>query len=356
MLLRRVARPLLAALFIQSGINTLRSPQGHVAAARPVLDAVAPAVDKVVEVAPIEQRPDDVTLVQIDAGVKVVAGSLLALGRVPRLAATALAASMVPTTLATHRFWEETDPARKAEQQTQFLKNAGLLGGLLIAAADTEGKPSLGWKGRRAAKAASAKLADLTDSTPDLGERLQGVGDRVSGTASDVSGKVSSAADGATSAVSGIAAGLLGAGPAAGAAVSARASSLTDELGKRAAKARKKAEKRQAAWDKQAAKRRAELLKRAEKQRKALAKRTAEQKAKLETAKLETAKVPALLDQVTTQAAKFGHDVAERASAVGQELAHQAEGAAKDARKRALALSGSASSTVGAGTTGTTGS
>ena len=351
MLLRRVARPLLAALFIQSGINTLRSPQGHVAAARPVLDAMAPAVDRVVEVAPIEQRPDDEMLVKIDAGVKVVAGSLLALGRFPRLASTALAASMVPTTLATHRFWEETDPQRKAEQQTQFLKNAGLLGGLLIAAADTEGKPSLGWKGRRAAKAASAKLAGLTDSTPDLGERLQGVGEKVSGAASDVGGRVSSAADGATGAVSGIAAGLLGAAPAAGAAVSARASSLTDELGRRAVKARKRAEKRQAAWDKQAAKRRAELLKRAEKQRKALATQKAKQKAKL-----EAAKVPALLDQVTTQAAKFGQDVAERASVVGQELAHQAEGAAKDARKRALALSGSASSTVGAGTTGTTSS
>jgi uncharacterized membrane protein YphA (DoxX/SURF4 family) len=331
MLLRRVARPLLAALFIQSGINTLRSPQGHVAAARPVLDAMAPAVDKVVEVAPIEQRPDDLTLVQIDAGVKVAAGTLLALGKFPRLASTALAASMVPTTLATHRFWEETDPQRKAEQQTQFLKNAGLLGGLLIAAADTEGKPSLGWKGRRAAKLASAKLADLTDSTPDLGERLQGVGDKVSGAASDVGGRVSSAADGATSAVSGIAAGLLGAAPAAGAAVSARASSLTDELGKRAAKARKQAEKRQAAWDKQAAKRRAELLKRAERQRKVLAK----QKAQLE------AKAPGMIDQVATQAAKFGQDVAERATVVGQELAHQAEGAAKDARKRVHALSSS---------------
>ena len=40
MLLRRVARPMLAAIFIQGGIAALKSPQGHVQAVKPVLDAV----------------------------------------------------------------------------------------------------------------------------------------------------------------------------------------------------------------------------------------------------------------------------------------------------------------------------
>jgi hypothetical protein len=30
-----------------------------------------------------------------------------------------------------------------------FLKNLGLLGGLLLAAADTEGRPSIGWRAER---------------------------------------------------------------------------------------------------------------------------------------------------------------------------------------------------------------
>src|SRR3712207_1410999 len=159
MLLRRVARPMLAALFINGGIQALRYPSGHAQAARPVLDAVAPAVDAATEAvapvadkAPIDvsvRRPDDELLVQFDGAVKVVAGSLLALGKPPRLSAAALAASLVPTTLAGHRFWEETDPQKKQDQQIHFLKNLGLLGGLLIAAADTEGKPSLGWRARR---------------------------------------------------------------------------------------------------------------------------------------------------------------------------------------------------------------
>ena len=125
---------MVAGIFIYGGIAALREPQGHVEAARPVLDAVRPSVSKAVDqVDFIESTPSDETLIKIDAGVKVAAGTALALGFYPRIAATALAASLVPTTLAGHRFWEEKDPARKAEQQTEFLKNLGLLGGLLIA-------------------------------------------------------------------------------------------------------------------------------------------------------------------------------------------------------------------------------
>ena len=151
MILRRVARPMLAAIFISGGIEAFRSPQAHARAAKPVLEAVDPAVDQAVEVAPLDGRPDDEMLVKIDAGVKIVAGTMLAFGKFPRLASTALAASLIPTTLAGHRFWEEDDPEVRAQQQIHFFKNVGLLGGLLIAAADTQGKPSLGWRARKAA-------------------------------------------------------------------------------------------------------------------------------------------------------------------------------------------------------------
>src|SRR5439155_1358622 len=64
-------------------------------------------------------------------------------------------ASIVPTTLAGHRFWEHTDPTERFGQISNFVKNAGLLGGLLLAAVDTEGKPSVGWRARKAAHAAA---------------------------------------------------------------------------------------------------------------------------------------------------------------------------------------------------------
>ena len=53
MILRRAARPMLAAIFISGGIEALRSPQAHARAAKPVLEAVGPAVDQAVEVAPL---------------------------------------------------------------------------------------------------------------------------------------------------------------------------------------------------------------------------------------------------------------------------------------------------------------
>ncbi len=188
MILRRAARPMLAAIFISGGIEALRSPQAHARAAKPVLEAVGPAVDQAVEVAPLDldERPDDEMLVKIDAGVKIVAGTMLAFGKFPRLASTALAASLIPTTLAGHRFWEEDDPEVRAQQQIHFLKNVGLLGGLLIASADTQGKPSIGWRARKAAAQLSGQTSTLGDSAAELTEKLAGV-------ASDVSARVGEA-------------------------------------------------------------------------------------------------------------------------------------------------------------------
>ena len=61
---------------------------------------------------PVQVPRDVEQWVKVDAGVKVVAGALFALGRLPRLTALALSASIVPTTLAGHRFWEHDRPDR----------------------------------------------------------------------------------------------------------------------------------------------------------------------------------------------------------------------------------------------------
>src|SRR3954470_8457666 len=78
----------------------------------------------------------DPLLVQPNAAVMVGGGALLALGRVPRLAALALAASLVPTTAAAHQYWTVEDPALRAQQKIHFFKNAGLLGALLLVVLD----------------------------------------------------------------------------------------------------------------------------------------------------------------------------------------------------------------------------
>ncbi len=151
MLLRRVARPLLAAIFVSGGINELRDPGGHAEAVRPFLDLAKGSL-------PTDFDADNPTLVQVDGAVKVGAGTLLALGRFPRLSALLLAGSLVPTTVGAHAFWEIDDGEERANQQIQFFKNAGMLGGLLLAAADTGGKPSLTYQAKQARQHAEREV------------------------------------------------------------------------------------------------------------------------------------------------------------------------------------------------------
>ncbi len=147
---RLIARPMLASMFVVGGINALRNAEAHAVAAKPVTDKFVPLVQKAAPQAPIPS--DAKTLVRIHGVAQVLAGLALATGRAPRLSATVLAATIVPTTAATHRFWDESDPAERANQKVHFFKNVSMLGGLLIAGVDTDGKPGVAWRARRAAR------------------------------------------------------------------------------------------------------------------------------------------------------------------------------------------------------------
>lgn len=160
--LRLVARPMLASIFVKGGLAQLTDPEGHVPVARDVTDPVLDAAeDAVPQAADAEAKQ----LVQLNGAAQVLGGVLLALGKLPRVAALLLAGSLVPTTWAAHRFWEESDPQEKQAQQIHFLKNVSLLGGLLIATMDREGKPSLAWRGGHAvdhARIAADHAAEIT--------------------------------------------------------------------------------------------------------------------------------------------------------------------------------------------------
>jgi len=149
MLTHRLARPLLAAIFITGGIDSVLHPASK-----------APAADKVVGGLPdtlgMNARTED--LVRLNGAVQLGGGLLLALGVFPRLASTALLGSLVPTTMAGHRFWEDTDDKNRAAQRIHFLKNVAMLGGLLLAATDTDGRPSLGWRAHRSREHAAEHL------------------------------------------------------------------------------------------------------------------------------------------------------------------------------------------------------
>ena len=176
MLIRRVARPLLSAVFIGQGIDALRSPQRAAETARPTVEGLRKLPEPVATMVP----QDPVTLARINAGVQIGGGLLLASGKIPRVASVALACTVVPGSLGGHLFWTESDPERKAQQRRDFLTDLSLIGGLMIASVDTEGKPSLGWRGRRAARRASkAVSAALPVGAASGGAVLGTVGEKV---------------------------------------------------------------------------------------------------------------------------------------------------------------------------------
>ena len=132
---------MLGAIFVVSGARIVVNPDSRVDTAKRVTDKVGPLIERIDPRLPSDAR----SLVRLKAGSDVVAGLLLASGKLTRPAALLLAANLVPTTFAGHPFWTTSQPDR-AQQETHFLKNLALLGGLLLAAVDTQGKPGLGYR------------------------------------------------------------------------------------------------------------------------------------------------------------------------------------------------------------------
>lgn len=143
MLVRRLARPLLAGFFLARGVRLLRTPEEGVPAAERAGRLTGALTF-------LPQEP--LALVRLNAGVQTGAGLLLATGRLPRVAALTLAGSALPTAVARHPFWQETDPEVRETEKAALISELSIIGGLLLAAVDTGGDPSLAWRARHAAR------------------------------------------------------------------------------------------------------------------------------------------------------------------------------------------------------------
>ncbi|MEV4540085.1 DoxX family protein [Micromonospora echinaurantiaca] len=139
---RSLARAMLSGIFVVSGARNFANPERLVTAAKPVTDRVTPLLERANPRIPT----DTTTLIRVNSAVQVGAGLMLATGKFARPAALVLAGTLVPVTIAGHPFWNNDDPGTRNNNQIHFLKNLGLFGGLLLAAADTEGKPGLRWR------------------------------------------------------------------------------------------------------------------------------------------------------------------------------------------------------------------
>ena len=154
---RMIARPMLASIFLIGAANALKNASGAATAAEPVTDRLVALARR----AGVPLPEDPKTLVRLNAGVQIIAGLGLATGRAPRLSAAVLAASLAPTTVAGHRFWEADESGDRMQHTLHFFKNVSLLGGLIIAAGDTDGRPGVAWRARHAAKDARREARHL---------------------------------------------------------------------------------------------------------------------------------------------------------------------------------------------------
>ncbi|MBC7296103.1 MAG: DoxX family membrane protein [Dietzia sp.] len=251
-MIRRLARPMLATVFVIDGVETLRNPQAHVAKAAPLVDKAAPLVEKgeqavnehvTTSVPPVTK--DTETLVKALAGVKVGAGVLFALGKAPCLSALALTASHLPTTVTRNDFWAESDPAAKSRKTTGLATDVALLGALLLASVDTAGQPGLTWRARKAGDKVSAKLPGAKAESVAAGAAIAGVAhnvaDHARGVADSVKDKAPEVADTVREKAPEVADQVRGQASGVADVVRAKAPEVAELLRERTAAARKQA-------------------------------------------------------------------------------------------------------------------
>lgn len=156
--LRTLTRPMLAAIFVYGGYDAWKDPGGKTKLVSHVVDPVAERLEDT------RLPSESESLIKANGVVQMVAGVLLATNIAARPAALALTGSLVPTTLGGHAFWKSQGGGERAAQLTQFVKNVTIAGGLLTAALDTGGRPSVFWSTGRTARRAAHAVGDTLPS------------------------------------------------------------------------------------------------------------------------------------------------------------------------------------------------
>jgi putative oxidoreductase len=123
MLIRAAGRALVAGIFVYSGYGMLNNAERYAKSAAEALPML----------------PEEPMLAKAQGATMLVAGSALGLGILPKLSARILVLTMIPNTYVGHPFWK-AKPEDRRPQLVHFLKNVGLIGGLLYISADRRSK------------------------------------------------------------------------------------------------------------------------------------------------------------------------------------------------------------------------
>lgn len=160
-LLRFVARSLFASYFIAEGVKAVTRPAEIAPDAERFTSAFSPLLQRVVPAEVASYVPDRAeTWVRISGAAQIAGGVMYATGIGRRLGAVLLAKASVLNLAIALPDKDATLVARDAARP-EVLRNAALLGAAMLAAQDTEGKPSLSWRADHAAKITEKKAAAL---------------------------------------------------------------------------------------------------------------------------------------------------------------------------------------------------
>ncbi len=167
MLLRHLARPMLATWFIYDGVQAAISPRAHVPAAQRGVGLVG---GRMGVQDPLSER-QVAQLVRVHGAATAVAGLCLAVGKAPRTASFALAVLTVPLAVVDQPF--TSGEGTRGERTGRFVRRVGAIGAALIAGADNEGRPGVQWRIEKA-RADLARAAEANaDAIAEKGRRAR---------------------------------------------------------------------------------------------------------------------------------------------------------------------------------------
>ncbi|MUK02183.1 DoxX family membrane protein [Vibrio cholerae] len=179
-LVRVIARPLIASSFVFSGVDRLRSAGATAPQLKPVLASVAKVVPAAASVTGNEKLVG-----QVLGATQVGAALLLGIGRFSRVAALLLTVTATVNALVDYRSGDASTPEGKKARRTQLLKNLSLIGAVLLATVDTNGRPGIAWRAEHLAVGAKKNAAGLRK---DARKQLKKADQAVRKTAADVVG------------------------------------------------------------------------------------------------------------------------------------------------------------------------
>lgn len=162
-LLRFVARSLFASAFVIDGVKKVSKPSESAAEAEAFTEKVVPLLQRVVPAPYSSSIPESTeTWIRVSGAAQIAGGLMFATGLGRRLGALLLTKSSI-LNLAIALPSKDASKDEKAAARPVVMTSLALLGAAILAARDTQGQPSLGWRAEHTAKAAEKKISDAGD-------------------------------------------------------------------------------------------------------------------------------------------------------------------------------------------------